>query len=182
MQLERAILCEERLKLAHKNKTPIWTVEDVKNVIKDLNLGVSKDPYGWPNNLFKEGIAGQDLLNGLTILMNRIKENPQKYSTSMDLCNVTSIYKNKGDRSSYDSHRGVFQTIILRNILDRIMYNDEYSTADENMTDCNVGLRKKRNIRDNLFVMNAIMNSSKKGIDSPCDIGVYDVKKCVYTL
>ena len=46
----------------------------------------------------------------------------------------------------------------------------------------NVGSRKKRNIKDNLFVMNAIMNSSKKGIDQPCDICVYDVRKCFDSL
>ena len=143
VQRERELLSEERLKSAYKNKTPMWTVEDVQNAIKDLNVGVSKDPYGWPNELFKKGIAGKDLLRGVTILMNKIKENPQDYPTSMDLCNVTSIYKNKGDISSFDSHRGVFRTTILRNILDRLMYNDEYSTVDENMTDCNVGSRKK---------------------------------------
>ena len=71
--------------------------------------------------------------------MNKIKENPQDYPSSMDLCNVTSINKNKGNRSSFDSHRGVFRTTILRNILDRLVYNDEYSCVDENMTDCNIG-------------------------------------------
>ena len=96
----------------------------------------------------------------------------------MDICNVTSIYKNKGDRNSYDSHRGVFRTTTLRNILDCLMYNDEYSTVDKNLTDCNVGARNKRNIRDNLFAMNAIMNGSRQGIEKACDICVYDVKKC----
>ena len=51
-----------------------------------------------------------------------------------------------------------------------------------NLTDCNVGSRKKRNIRDNLLVMNAIMNLSKKGIDKPCDICVYDIYKCFDSL
>ena len=148
------------------------------NAIKDLNTGVSKDPYGQPNELYKAGVAGDGLVNAVTILMNRTKENPYQYPSSMDLCNVTSIYKNKGDRSSFDSHRGVFRTTVLRNILDRLVYNDEYQNVDSNLTDCSVGCRKKRNIRDNLFVVNAIMNSSKKGTDSPCDICAYDVKKC----
>ena len=55
---------------------------------------------------------------------------------------------------------------------------DEYGRIDQNLTDSNVGCRKKRNIRDNLFVMNAIMNSSKRGTDEACDVCVYDVKKC----
>ena len=45
------------------------------------------------------------------------------------------------------------------------------------MTDSNVGARKSRNIRDNLFVLNAITNleiQEKNNID----IQVYDVTKC----
>ena len=72
-----------------------------------------------------------------------------------------------------------FQTI-LRNILHCLMYNDEYSTVDENMTDCNVGLRKERNIRDNLFVKNAIIKSSKKGLTAHVTyVFTTYVRKCV---
>ena len=87
----------------------------------------------------------------LGYIMNKIKENPIDYPTSLDLCNVTSIFKNKGDWSLFDSHRGVFRTTVLRNILDRLIYNEEYDIVDDNMTDCNVGSRKKRNIRTKRF-------------------------------
>ena len=50
------------------NKTPNWTVMDVKDAIKDLNTGVSKDPYVLPNEICKEGIAGEGLLGGITVL------------------------------------------------------------------------------------------------------------------
>ena len=143
---QREILCQARLKEAAENKTPPWTVEDVRTAIKGLNRGISKDPYGLPNELFKEGVAGEGLIKAVTILMNRIKDKPQDYPESMELCNVSSIYKNKGDRSSFDSHRGVFRTTVLRNILNRLIYDEEYSTVDSNLTDCNVGSRKKRNI------------------------------------
>ena len=108
-------LCQERLVSAARNKTPPWTTLDVTTAIKDLNMGVSKDPYGQPNELYKEGVAGEGLVKAVTILMNKIKENAHQYPPSMDLCNVTSIYKNKGDRSSFNSHRGVFRTAVLRN-------------------------------------------------------------------
>ena len=62
------------------------------------------------------------------------------------------------------------------------MYNNDYSTVDDNMRDCKVGSRKGRNVCDNLFVMNAMMNSSKKGIDRLCDICAYDVRKCFDSL
>ena len=85
-------------------------------------MGISKDPYGLPNELFKPGLAGDGLLKAVRIIMNKIKDNPQDYPEAMEMCNVSSIYKNKGDRSSFDSHRGVFRTTVLRNILDRLIW------------------------------------------------------------
>ena len=181
-EIEKEKLCEMRLEIAAENKTPPWTVEDVICATKHLNSGISKDPYGHPNELYKDGVAGQDLIKAVTTLMNKIKDNPQEYPTSLDLCNITSNYKHKGDKNDFDSYRGVFRTTTLRNILDRLIYEDEYHTVDDNLTDCNVGSRKKRNIRDNLFVINAIMNSSKKGDDEACDVCVYDVRKCFDSL
>ena len=124
-------------------------------------------------------MAGDGLFRALVILMNKLKENPKEYPKAMELCNVTSIYKNKGNRNKFDSHRGVFRTTALRNIMDRLLYIDEYGTIDQNLTDCNVGCRKKLNIGDNLFVVNAIMNSSKKGVDEACDVSVYDIRTCL---
>jgi hypothetical protein len=179
---EREFLCEQRLLASAHNTTPLWTLEEVQIAIKNLNMGISQDPYGHPNEIFKSGVAGDGLLKAITILMNKLKTNPAEYPESLNLCNVTSLYKNKGDRNLFDSHRGVFRTTGMRNILDRLIYNDEYQTVDHNLTDCNVGSRRKRNIRDNLFVINAISNSCKQGVDEPCDINVYDVKKCFDSL
>ena len=67
--------------------------------------------------------------------MNMLEDKPNDYPEVMDICNVTSIYKNKGDRNVFDSHRGVFRTTTLRNILDRLIYNDEYTTVDINLID-----------------------------------------------
>ena len=66
----------------------------------------------------------------------------------------------------------------MRGILDKLIYNDEYKTIDDNLTDSNVGARKNRNIRDNIFVINAISNSVIKGKEEPVDIQIYDVEKC----
>ena len=67
---------------------------------------------------------------------------------------------------------------VFRHILDGLIFNDEYAKIDSNLTDSNVGGRKGRNIRDNIFVLNAIINSIKKGNEEACDITVNDVEKC----
>ena len=60
-------------------------------------------------------------------------------------------------------YRVVFRVTVFRNILDRLIFNDEYKTVEKKLSDSNVGGRKDRNIRDNIFVLNAIINSVKKG-------------------
>ena len=88
----------------------------------------------------------------------KIKEE-QVYPDCMQLCNISSIWKKKNNKNDFESYRGIFRVTILRTILDKLIYNDEYETLDANLTDCNVGARKHRNIRDNIFVMNAAINS-----------------------
>ena len=46
------------------------------------------------------------------------------------------------------------------------------------LSDCNVGDRKERSVRNNIFVLNAIVNSIIKGTKEPHDVQVYNVEKC----
>ena len=96
----------------------------------------------------------------------------------MKSCNITSIWKRKGPKNDFESYRGIFRITVLRNILDRLMYNDEYPKIDKYLSDCNVGGRKGRNVRDNIFVLNAVLNSISKGSKEPHDIQVYDLIQC----
>ena len=49
---------------------------------------------------------------------------------------------------------------------------------DSNLTDSNVGARKERNIRDNIFVINAITNEAVKKKKEGIDIQIFDAYKC----
>ena len=46
------------------------------------------------------------------------------------------------------------------------------------MSSSNIGGRKHRNIRDHLFVINAILQDASKDKMSPIDVQIYDIKKC----
>ena len=178
---DREELCLKRLEETKSNKTEDWSIEKVKKALNDLKTGKSKDPFDIPNELFKPDVAGNDLVEAVAILMNRIKKEaivPEK----LNVCNVTNLYKNKGDKTQYDSYRGIFRTTVLRNILEKLLHNDEYDEIDKNLTDCNVGSRKGRNVRDNLFVINAVMNENKNKSEGSLDINVYDVAKCFDSL
>ena len=125
------------------NSDTIWVV-CFKMLVSDdilLKTGKSKDPYNLPKELFRPNVAGDDMILAITKLMNRIK-NELIHPQPITVCNVTNLYKNKGLKQKYDSYRGIFRTPVLRNILDKLIYQDEYETIDQNLTNCNVGSRK----------------------------------------
>ena len=76
----------------------------------------------------------------------------------------------------------MFRVTIFRNILDKLIFNDEYKKINKNLTDSNVGGRKRRKIRDNIFVINAITNSIRNGNEESCEITIYDIEKCFDSL
>ena len=168
-------LCELRLKISKLNKTEPWTNEDLEQVIKDLDKDKSRDAIGHANEIFK--CAGCDLKLAVLRLMNHIKSK-HELPEVLQYCNITSIYKHKGSHKDFNNYRGVFRVTVLRSVLDRLIYNDSYSTIDEHLTDGNVGARKNRNIRDNLFVLGAVINSVINGKEPPIQVQVQDVEKC----
>ena len=113
----------------------------------------------------------------LVTLLNRIKTE-QMYPEALEPCNISSIYKMKGSRNDFNFYRGIFRVPIIRSILDGLIYNDENANIDSELSDSNVGARRNRNIRDNIFVVNAITNSVVNGNEEPIDIQVFDMEKC----
>ena len=168
-------LCDKVLKISKSNKTPPWRMKDLELVLKNLKKQKSRDPMGLANDIFRPEVAGDDLKEAVLKLMNKIKDE-QTYPRCLEVCNISSIWKSKGCRNDFDAYRGIFRVTIFRSILDRLIYNDEISKIDSNLTDSNVGARKHRNIRDNIFVMNAILNA--KDIEEALDIQIYDIEKC----
>ena len=159
-------LCESRLKLTKLNITEPWTMDNFDIAVSDLDNGKSRDALDHSNEIFKKGVAGSDLKLAVLKLMNLIKDR-QEYPEALEVCNITSLYKHKGSHKDFNNYRGVFRVTVLRSILDRLIYNDSFHIIDENITDGNVGARKQRNIRDNIFVLGAIMNSVINGKQEP---------------
>ena len=58
-----------------------------------------------------------------------------------------------------------------------MIYNEKYSDIDKNMSDSNIGGRRKKNIKNHLFIIHGIINAVLKGEDPPVDIQVYDIEK-----
>ena len=90
LQMDVNTLCELRVKISESNKSEKWTIEDLKTVLKQLDKDKSRDPEGHANEIFKEGVAGEDLLEATLKIMNMMK-NQLKYPKILEKCNITPI-------------------------------------------------------------------------------------------
>ena len=169
-------LWRRRQKALISNKSPDWTLKDLNKVLKSLKNNKSRDPHGFLNDIFKPGMAGQNLKMGILHLVNGVKKNfcfPQ----FLQWANITTIYKSKGSRLSLESDRGIFVISVLKRIMDKLIYNDMYDYIDRNMSDSNIGGRRDKNIRNHLFIIHGIINAVVKGDTEPIDIQIYDIEK-----
>ena len=176
MRENKEYLFSLRLKLSKTRKSDDWTENNLLDVMKKLKVKKATDPVGLVSELFKPGVAGSDLVKSLLTLCNMMKKEC-KIPKFAELTDITSIYKNKGSKLDLDNDRGIFSVTWLRSMVDKLAYNDVYDVVDSNMSDSNVGGRKNRSIRDNLFIVYGIINNAinnKKNVD----LNLYDIAKC----
>ena len=169
-------LFELRTKLAKLRKSKDWKLSELVKVTKNIKSKKAADPKGLISEIFKPGVAGSDLLQSLLMLCNNVKTEC-RIPTFLQLTNITSIYKNRGSKSDLNNDRGVFNVMTIRSVIDNLIYNDYYNIIDKNMSDSNVGGRKSRNIRDNLFIVYGVINFALKE-KLEVDINLYDIAKC----
>ena len=171
-----------RLKISQNKKSKTWNMKDLESVLKELKPQKARDPNGWINEIFSSEVAGKNLKISMLKLFNKMKE--QNFLPQfLRKADVATIYKGKGEKSDLTNDRGIFLVPIFRSILMRLIYRDNYDTIDRSMSDSQVGGRKKKNIRNHIWVINGIINDvlhTKK--KTPIDIQIYDYKQCFDSL
>ena len=140
-------LWKRRQEILRLKKSPDWTIDDLNKVLKALKNNKSRDPHGFINDIFKPGVIGNNLRNGILYLVNGIKEN-FFFPAFMQWANVTTIYKSRGSRLCLDSDRGIFVISILKRLIDRMIYNDKYDHIESNMSHSNIGGRRNMNMKE----------------------------------
>ena len=109
--------------------------------------------------------------------MNGIKSNAY-FPEEMIKANISSIYKSKGSKLDLSNDRVIFILGVVRKIWDKLIYQEKYPFIDDAMSDSNIGSRKKRNIKDHLFMLYGIINSVLKDDEHCIDIQIYDLIQC----
>ena len=130
----------------------------MRGTLKSLKSNKTRDPCGLINELFKPPVIGQDLEDTVLQLVNGIKrEYFIPYNVQMS--NITTIYKKKGSKHDLESDRGIFGLSVFQKIINGLIYKEKYPLVDAGMTDSNIGARKKKNIKNHLFIINGVINS-----------------------
>ena len=124
---------------------------------------------------------GEKLESSILTLLNRVKQEIS-FPDFMEFANIVAIYKGRGEKSSLLNDRGIFLVNIVRIILMKLVYKDKYAIVDKNMSDSQIGARKKKNIRNHIFVLNGIINEALNTKGKSIDIMIYDYRQCFDTL
>ena len=151
---------ELKMQIAEANKSPDWKMCDLESALSNLKNNKSRDHEGYINELFKTDVAGYDLKQSLLMMFNKLKKE-KKIAVFMNFSNITTVPK-KGSSIELKNLRGVFRVSIVRSILMRMIYNSKYAVIDSKMSDSQMGARKKKGCRNNIFILNGIIHDVMK--------------------
>lgn len=171
-------LFESILRLCKKTKSQPCTDTDLEKVLSKLKSKKCRDPQGLINELFTTDVAGENLKSAILMLCNRIKET-QQIPMFLQIVDVSALYKGKGSKNQLKNERGIFIVSIYRSILMRLLYNEKYKTIDSHMSPAQVGGRKNMNIRNHIWILNAIIQDVLKSKNAESiDVQILDIKQC----
>ena len=173
----KSLLWLKRKKIIEGKKSNDWILSDIEKITKSLKNNQTRDPNGMFNDILKPNSMGKDLTRSILHLMNGMKH-ILFFPEYMQFSNISSIYKNnRKSRFDIENERGIFILPVLRNLFDKLIYQDKYPSVDQNMSDPNIGARRGKNIKNHLFIIYAIINSVLVEEKSCIDIQIYDLIK-----
>ena len=161
------------MKLAESNSSPDWNMKDLERALRNLKNNKSRDFEGYINEIFKVNIIGDDLKKSLLVMLNNLKIK-KIIPIFMNFTNVTTVHK-KGSRIEPKNERGIFRVELVRSILMRLIYNMKYPVMNRNMSDCQMGTRKNKGCKNNIFIINGIIHEVQKSKkNKPVLLQIYD--------
>lgn len=151
---------EEFLKIlrsTEKMKTKESTMKNLDDVLKSMKKGQSRDSKGLTNELFLMDNIGSNLKESILMLANKMKNTklvPDFFRATL----ISSIPKKVKSPLNLDKERGIFLIHKVRSIAMKLIYNSMNEDIEGNLSESNIGARKGRSPRDNLFILKAIIN------------------------
>ena len=145
-----------QLKLAEETTSAPWDMKALDKALANLKNNKARDHAGYINELFKSEMIGSDLKRSLLYMLNELKIR-KLIPIFMKYSNITTVPK-RGSLTKLENERGIFRVDLIRSILMRLIYNDKYPEIDKNMSDSQMGGRKGKGCRNNIFIINGIIH------------------------
>ena len=175
-------LCKKRIQLVQANKSKTWTADKLMTILGKLKNKKSRDPHGIINELFKPEFIGSDLFMSLFHLLSQVKSQ-LIIPDFMKYANIQTVPKARSkDKYDLSNKRGIFIVNVFRSILMKLVYDDEYSTIEDNMSDSNIGARKEKSVQNHIFILNGVINEVIRTKNKAVDIQILDYSQCYDTL
>ena len=152
-----------KMKLAKRNVSHEFTMKNLEKALSKLQNNKSRDSLGYINEIFKPETIGNDLKSSLLKMFNLLKKK-KLIAKFMNFANVTTVPK-KGSKLILQNERGIFRVPVIRSIMMRMIYDKKYPEIDKLLSDCQMGGRKRKGCKNNIFILNGIIHevlSSKK--------------------
>ena len=165
--------------LADKNNTPgtPFTMEELKEAITKLKKGTSPGKDGMLVEIFIR--AGKKMLEPLLEIFNMIKITkliPEQWRDVL----ITMIYKNKGSQLDLVNFRGIFLTLVISKLFERIL-QERMKTNLKKVSMYQMGSRAGKSAADNLFLLRGCMDYYKY-LKHPIYITTYDFEQAFDSL
>ena len=78
---------------------------------------------------------------------------------------ITSIPKNNHSRFDLENEGGISLITIYKKVFENLLYNEYSKDLDSNMSESNIGARKRRNIKDHLLIVHGVINDLNQNKD-----------------
>ena len=90
------------------------------------------------------------------------------------MAHITILHKKKC-KLDLNNWRGIFVCSVLRTILMKLVYERTYERVDQSMTQSQIGTRKKKSVRNHLFILNSIIHDVMSSVKKqPIDLNIMD--------
>ena len=91
LQENKMKIFESRIKEASTKRTDPWTHKQLIDVLKNMKKGKARDPHGFVNDIFKPEVAGDNLIDGLLLLVNEVKRQ-QNVPEIFEFANINKTF------------------------------------------------------------------------------------------
>ena len=149
-------IVEQLIQHTH-DKSPAFTRKELDQAISKMKKGTSPDYYGMHADIIAN--SGDGILEPLLHVFNKIKSTAKIPETWRQVL-ITMIYKNKGSHLDLEKYRGIFLTVIVSKLFER-MLQSRMEPNLEKVSLLQAGSRSGKSAAHNLFLLRSAIDHSK---------------------